>query len=135
PARLSDNPYLEGTGYREVLLQLPPEERDALLKGLWVGNRVKGAYYTAEMATLRQQGRIRAVPYTPGTPASTFWDLGWNDTTAIWFHQYIAGEHRFIHAYENSGESLDHYARYLLDRGYVYDRHYLPHDASNTSLQ
>jgi Terminase large subunit, T4likevirus-type, N-terminal len=135
PAKLDDNRYLAGTGYREVLLQLPPEERDALLKGLWVGNRVKGAYYVSEMAMLRQQGRIRAVPYTPGVPVCTFWDLGWNDTTAIWFHQYVAGEHRFIHAYENSGESLDHYAQYLLSRGYVYHRHYLPHDASNTSLQ
>ena len=135
PARLVDNPYLTGTGYRETLLSLPPDERDALLKGLWVGNRIRGAYYAAEMAQLRQDGRIRAVPYTPGIPVNTFWDLGWNDTTAIWFHQYIAGEHRFIHAYENSGETPDHYAQYLLARGYTYDRHYLPHDAGNTSMQ
>jgi hypothetical protein len=135
PARLDDNPYLADTGYRETLLQLPPEERDALLRGLWTSQRIKGAYYAAEMAQLRQEGRIRAVSYTPGVPVNTFWDLGWNDTTAIWFHQFIAGEHRFLHAYENSGEALDHYASYIQSRGYVYDRHYLPHDAANTSLQ
>jgi len=136
PARLSDNKHLSNTGYREALLQMDPEEREALLKGLWKGNRVKGAYYLNEMQKLRAAGRIRRVPYEPGSPVNTFWDLGFNDTTAIWFHQYIAGEHRFIHAYENSGESLEHYAKYLMERGYVYGgHHYLPHDAANKSLQ
>jgi hypothetical protein len=136
PARLSDNAHLSATGYRQALLQLPPEERDALLMGLWKQGRVRGAYYANEMQKLRANGRIRSVPYTPGTPVNTFWDLGWNDTTAIWFHQFVAGEHRFIHAYENSGESLDHYAQYLIARGYnLGGTHYLPHDAINKSLQ
>ncbi len=136
PAKLSDNKHLTGTGYREALLQMEPEEREALLKGLWKGSKVKGAYYLNEMQKLRAQGRIRSVPYTPGEPVNTFWDLGMNDTTAIWFHQFVAGEHRFIHCYENSGESLDHYAQYLLSRGYNYGGvHYLPHDAQNRSLQ
>jgi hypothetical protein len=88
------------------------------------------------MQKLRAAGRIRRVPYQPGVPVNTYWDLGFNDTTAIWFHQYVAGEHRFIHAYENSGESLDHYAQYLLARGYTYGGvHRLPHDAANKSLQ
>ena len=135
PARLSDNPHLSGTGYREALLQLDPDEREALLKGLWKGSKVKGAYYLNEMAKLRQSGRIRRVPYEPGSPVFTFWDLGWNDTTAIWFMQIVAGETRFIHAYENSGESLDHYAQYLLSRGWTLGRIHLPHDARNKSLQ
>lgn len=135
PAKLSDNPHLSGTGYREALLQMDPEEREALLKGLWKGSKVKGAYYLNEMQKLRANGRIRRVPYQPGIPVNTYWDLGFNDTTAIWFHQYAAGEHRFIHAYENSGESLDHYAAYLLSRGFVFGRHFLPHDAANKSLQ
>lgn len=134
PARLSDNPHLSGTGYREALLQMDPEEREALLKGLWKGSKVKGAYYINEMQKLRTAGRIRRVPYQPGVPVNTFWDLGRNDTTAIWFHQFVAGEHRFIHAYENSGEALDHYASYLLGRGYVYGTHHLPHDAGYERL-
>lgn len=135
PARLSDNPHLGGTGYREALLQLDPEEREALLKGLWKGSKVKGAYYLNEMAKLRQQGRIRRVPYQPGSPVFTFWDLGFNDTTAIWFMQQVAGETRFIHAYENSGESLEHYANYLISKGWTLGKMFLPHDARNKSLQ
>jgi hypothetical protein len=134
PARLSDNPHLSGTGYREALLQMSPEEREALLKGLWKGSKVKGAYYVNEMQKLRAAGRIRRVPYQPGVPVNTFWDLGRNDNTSIWFHQLVAGEDRFIHAYESSGEALDHYAQYLLARGYVYGTHYLPHDASYERL-
>lgn len=136
PAKLSDNPHLHGTGYREALLQMPPEERDALLMGLWKQGKVHGAYYANEMQRLRSQGRIRHVPYDPGAPVNTYWDLGINDTTAIWFHQFIAGEHRFIRAYENSGESLDHYAQVLLTSGYnLSGTHFLPHDATNRSLQ
>lgn len=136
PARLSDNPHLSGTGYREALLQMDKDERDALLKGLWNSNKVKGAYYLNEMQKLRAEGRIRRVPYTPGVPVNTFWDLGFNDTTAIWWHQYVTGEHRFIHAYENSGESLDHYAQYLLNRPYAYGgQHFLPHDSQHRRLQ
>jgi hypothetical protein len=136
PARLSENPHLTGTGYRENLLQMTPEERDALLMGLWRQGKIRGAYYANEMQKLRAAGHIRHVPYTPGIPVNTFWDLGWNDTTAIWFHQFVAGEHRFIHAYENSGESLDHYAAYMQKRNYnLGGRHFLPHDAVNKSLQ
>lgn len=136
PARLSENKHLGGTGYREALLQLGKDEREALLMGLWRQGRIHGAYYANEMQALRSQGRIRHVPYTAGTPVNTFWDLGWNDTTAIWFHQLVAGEHRFIRAYENSGESLEHYAKILTTSGFnLSGIHYLPHDAVNKSLQ
>ncbi len=135
PAKLSDNVHLSGTGYREALLQMPPDERDALLKGLWYGSKVKGAYYVNEMQKLRAEGRIRSVPYTPGVPVHTYWDLGMNDTTAIWFMQYVSNETRFICAYENSGESLEHYAQYLQKKNWVYGTHHLPHDAANRSLQ
>ena len=115
---------------------MAPEERDALLMGLWRQGRVRSAYYANEMQQLRAEGRIRSVPYTAETPVNTYWDLGWNDTTAIWFHQYVARENCFIHAYENSGESLEHYAQYLISRGWnLGGTHYLPHDAVNKSLQ
>ncbi|WP_202841974.1 terminase large subunit domain-containing protein [Luteimonas saliphila] len=139
PARLSDNPHLAGTGYREQFAELPPDDRDALLLGRWIGNRVRGAWYQKEMAKLRQEGRLTNVPHMGGTTVNTFWDLGFNDTTSIVFHQFAALQNRFLHAYENSGESLAHYAAYLLqmsqERGYVYGTHYLPHDAENKSLQ
>jgi hypothetical protein len=48
--------------------------------------------------------------------------------------QKIGPEYRLIGYYENSGEELDHYAKWLLGRGLVYGRHYLPHDAGYKRL-
>jgi len=139
PAKLSDNPALAGTGYRETLIDLPPEEREQLLEGKWTGNRIRGAYFFKEMQAARHQGRIRVIPHLTGTPVNTFWDLGWNDVTAIWFHQYAALANRFLNCYQNSGETLAHYAAYFTrlsqERGYVYGTHFLPHDAANKNLQ
>jgi hypothetical protein len=138
PAKLVDNKHLRGTGYRETLLDRPPEVREALLLGLWRGNAVKGAYYANQMAKVRQEDRITRVPWLVDVPVNTFWDLGMNDATAIWFHQFAALAHRFPLAYENSGETLQHYANFLQavgkEHGIVYGTHYLPHDAANRSL-
>ena len=138
PAKLSDNPYLRGTGYREILMSLPDEERDALLRGLWTGNRVRGSYYFDHMQTARQQGRITRVPHQPGTPTNTFWDLGKRDANAIWCHQQYGFDNRFFHYYENSGEYLPHYVSYLQEMQQRLDItwgvHYLPHDATHERL-
>ena len=60
---------------------------------------------------------------------------GVDDNTAIWFHQHHGRVHHFIGYYENSGEGVDHYVRKLKEfadaRGYVYGRHYGPHDLDN----
>lgn len=50
--------------------------------------------------------------------------------TTIWFHQRIGMENRFIGYYEASGEDLSHYAAELQKRGFIYGKHYLPHDAA-----
>lgn len=139
PAKLADNKHLRGTGYRETLMMLPPEERDALLLGLWRGNRVEGAFYFRELQAMRAQQRIGKVPHVPGVPVNTFWDLGFSDFNSIWFHQQVGLTHRFIRSYQNSGYGIDHYVKELQDlqqqHGYVYGTHYLPHDGAHHSGQ
>lgn len=95
---------------------------------------VEGAYYGCELARAREEGRIASVPYDPRLPVNTFWDLGVDDETVIWFHQAAGMEHRFIDYYEQAGEGLRHYAQVLKQRDYVYGDHYLPHDVGVTSL-
>ena len=80
PARLTDNPYLANSGYRETLLTLREDERRALLDGRWDIASVKGAYYIKEIEQARKDGRICKVPVLPNVPVNTFWDIGWNDT-------------------------------------------------------
>lgn len=97
---------------------------------------VIGAYYGRQMTWLRANNHIRPKLYVPGEPVYTFWDLGRNDLNAIWFMQEIVtGEFRFIDYYENNGEDLAHYVKYLKDKPYIYGGHWLPHDADNESLE
>ncbi len=99
---------------------------------------VEGAYFGKELSRARREARVRRVPVEPTLPVNTFWDLGVDDETAIWFHQQAGLEHRFVDYYENSGEGLNHYVRVLRDkasaRGFVYGAHFLPHDVRVTSL-
>ncbi len=95
---------------------------------------VTGAYYAREMARVRGEGRILSLPHDPALPVNTFWDLGINDTNAIWFHQRVGREDRFIDYYENEGEGLAHYVQVLRDRPYTYGGHHLPHDVEVREL-
>jgi hypothetical protein len=134
-ATLDDNPFLtRDPAYRIQLLKLPPEEREALLRGRWDAIPVKGAYYAELIGKMRRDGRITRVPYQEGTPVDTYWDLGRSDTTAIVFHQQVSLQDRILKGYENSGEALSHYAKVLGDQPYVYGTHYLPHDAGYVRL-
>ena len=95
---------------------------------------VEGSYYVNALKKAREDGRICGVPYAESAPVNTFWDLGRNDTTAIWFHQRVGKEDRFIDCYESSGEGLAFYADILKSKPYSYGTHYLPHDVEVTEL-
>lgn len=130
PAGLRDNPYLDEAEYRAALMNLPETERRQLLEGVWEAGPVEGAYYDRWMRDAIEAQRIGRVPYDPALPVHTGWDLGIDDATAIWFAQIDdrSREWRIIDYYEASGEALQHYVTVLRDRGYVYGRHFLPHD-------
>ena len=95
---------------------------------------ILGAVYGSEMTKARSEGRIGAVPYDPTLPVETWWDLGYRDSTAIWFVQRSGPRLHAIDYYENNLAGLDHYAQYLQSKGYVYGRHLVPHDAAKGEL-
>ncbi|WP_229729255.1 PBSX family phage terminase large subunit [Agaricicola taiwanensis] len=131
----SDNPW-----FPEVLQQemedLKQRDHDAYLT-VWEGHCkqvLDGAIYANEIRAATEQGRIGRVPYVPGVPVHTFWDLGRADKTSIWFIQVVGFEFRVVDYYENRGYALDHYLGILQGRGYVYGEDHLPHDAQNEQL-
>lgn len=95
---------------------------------------LEGAYYSKEMARAEADKRIGPVPWEPKLPVYTGWDLGRDDCTVIWFAQQIDKQVRVIDFYSNSGEGLQHYAKILAAKPYVYGKHYLPHDAEVKEL-
>lgn len=94
----------------------------------------EGAYYTKQLLLARKEKRITRVPFSQSHTVNTFWDIGLNDEMAIWFHQQIGPQHRFIRYYENSGESFEHYVQYMNSLGYTFGQHYLPHDGDTERL-
>lgn len=94
----------------------------------------EGTYYVNELALARKQGRLTVVPWEKSIPVNTFWDIGLNDEMAIWFHQRIGTQNRFIRYYENSGETFSHYVEYMQKLGYIWGKHYLPHDGDTKRL-
>jgi phage terminase large subunit len=94
-----------------------------------------GSYYGKLMDEAEREGRITSVPHDPALKVWTSWDIGIDDSTAIWCAQITrGGEWRLIDYIEDSGAGFDHYARLLQQRSYVYEKHLLPHDAEVREL-
>lgn len=89
---------------------------------------ITGAYYAGELRKAEADGRITSVPHDPMLKTYTAWDLGISDSMTIWFWQMVSKEIRVIDYYEASGYGLDHYAKVLQERGYLYEKHFAPHD-------
>lgn len=93
---------------------------------------IVGAIYANEVSNARD--RIRAVPYDPSVLVQTAWDIGYGDSTAIWFWQMVYGEVKIIDYYEACGERIPFYLQMMKSKPYSYDTAWLPHDAENGSL-
>jgi hypothetical protein len=88
----------------------------------------EGLYYGKYLTLIRAEKRIGFIPYDEELPVHTAWDLGYNDSNAIWFFQIYKKEIRLIDYEEGSGEPLTHWLRVIKDKGYTYDKHIGPHD-------
>lgn len=100
---------------------------------------IRGAIWGEAIARMRSEHRILNLPFQSGYPVNTFWDLGRNDSTAIWFHQRIGPWDHFVHFYENRLVDISHYIAHLQElqqtRKFVYGTHYLPHDGAKLTLE
>lgn len=93
---------------------------------------VIGAYYADQLRIAEYDNRIKLFPIDKKLPIFTGWDLGYRDSTAIWFAQLVGREIRLIHYYEDSGRPLSHYLDYskafILSNGGINGIHFAPHD-------
>lgn len=131
----SDNPWFPDT------LML---EKDALkardleaYNQVWEGlcrQSVDGAIFAKELQQAELDGRLCKVPYDATKPVHAVFDLGWADSTAIWFLQFVGMETRLIRYIEDSQKTISHYLATMQTFGYVYDKVWLPHDAENKTL-
>jgi len=92
---------------------------------------IEGAYYTKYLDRLRLNGQISHVPWEPGLPVHTSWDIGCRDMTSIIFFQIAGQVIRVIDCYEKNKEGIEHYVNVLKSKEYTYGKHIGPHDIRN----
>ena len=131
----SDNPWFPETLKLEKdSLKVRDEEA---YNQVWEGlcrQTVDGAIFAKEMQQAEKEGRICRVPYDATKPVHAVFDLGWSDSTAIWFLQFVGMETRLIRYIEDSQKTISYYLATMQTYGYVYDTIWLPHDAENKTL-
>lgn len=95
-----------------------------------------GSYYGKYIQQARDDDRVTNLNIRMDLVCHTAWDIGIGDSTCIWIFQALKnGNLNFLHYYENNGESLDHYLRYLdawkEKNKVIWGTHYVPHDMQN----
>ena len=131
----SDNPWFPET-LRLEKDSLKARDEEAYNQ-VWEGlcrQTVDGAIFAKEMQQAEKDGRITKVPYDATKPVHAVFDLGWSDSTAIWFLQFVGMETRLIRYIEDAQKTISYYLATMQTYGYVYDTVWLPHDAENKTL-
>lgn len=97
-----------------------------------------GAVYGDLVEAMERAGRLESFEHATDD-VFTSWDLGFSDSTAIWFWRVgEGGGVDVLDHYENHGLPLSHYFDVLEQRaetlGFRYAKHWLPHDARARTL-
>ena len=133
-----DNPFFPSVLKKEMetLKSSDPVAYDYIWEGQFDLRR-SGAVYAKQLSKAREDSRITRVPYDPRYEVFTAWDLGWGDSTAIWWLQFVGRELRWIECYENSNEPISHYAQIVKSKSYNYmaEGHFLPHDGGAGNIR
>ena len=103
--------------------------------GVSYGKSTGGLYYAAAIEQAREGKRIGEYPPDMDLWVDTYWDLGIEDDTAVWFKQIQWGKHIWIDLREAPGKSIIEWVQVLKDTGYKFRYHYLPHDANKRNME
>ncbi|EIQ00872.1 hypothetical protein OpiT1DRAFT_05429 [Opitutaceae bacterium TAV1] len=111
-------------------------EYPSVIEECW-SSPVKGAIYADLISRIRAAGQIYAFPaaspWNRAYPVFTSWDLGWSDTTDIWWFQLVGMGIFFIRHVTLKHHSAAMAATVVRDAGIPVACHFLPHDACNTT--
>lgn len=152
-----DNPFITD----RIITQMERMKEQDYEKYLhiWKGELkilAEGAVFGEQFRRARKEGRVTDFPIT-NAEVYTFWDLGKNNQTAIWFLQKVGHEYRFVDYYESRLKDIPHYCKVIKGiapvtpageaekclitaeanarrQSYNYATHYMPHDISHDML-
>lgn len=98
---------------------------------------VKGTYYADLIQQMELDGQITdgTPEWDPNLPVSVAADLGYKDSTALWFWQVAQDGIAIIDYEEHRAQTIEFYGDLLRDKPYKYDTVWLPHDARAKTLR
>jgi phage terminase large subunit len=111
---------------------MSPEVYQQEFECSWTAPR-SGSYYGEILEKMADQ--IGNFEHDPDMPVHCAFDLGWRDSTAVWYWQPRPGGFAIIDHDEANGRTVDDWADILQAKGYNYDKLWLPHDARAKSFQ
>jgi phage terminase large subunit len=90
-----------------------------------------GAYFAKELSAAEKEGRIGKISHDPMLPVDTYWDLGINDVTSIWYVQSFRRRHRILRYQEFCGIGIPELVAQVRNTNtkYSFGRWVFPHDA------
>jgi phage terminase large subunit len=98
---------------------------------------VLGTYYAGQIETLEKKGQIYSphADYDPNYAVSMALDLGFTDSTSVWYWQPKPDGYSIIDYDEAHSQPLAYYFDLFESKPYVFDTVWLPHDARAKTLQ
>jgi len=132
--KASQSGLLDETDLQEMRSQMTDEQYEQEMECSFTA-AVRGTYYADIISKMEEQGKMREEPHDPEKPVFVATDLGFTDSTAMWFWQDGETGPRLIDYYEANGQPLQHYFDMLEEKRYLYETIYLPHDAIAKSFQ
>lgn len=95
-----------------------------------------GTFYSKNMSQADAEGRINNdVRHDPEFPVYAAADIGFSDSTVIWFWQERPDGLAIIDCEAAHGQPLQYYFDLLDEKPYQYEKIWLPHDARAKTLQ
>jgi len=90
-------------------------------------------YFSVELNNIYETNRIKDNLIIPGTNAYAFYDIGWNDNTAVIIVQINEyGKYNIIHYFQNNNKIFEYYVtecrRFCNKHNLLLHSHYVPHD-------
>jgi phage terminase large subunit len=130
-----DNPWFPAV-LKAEMEELKAKDEDAYLHVYEGQTRqaLEGAIFKEELRQARLDERIGYFPYRDDKPVDVHFDLGWSDCTSFACVQWRGNEARFVFAHQDRLKKIQHYVGILKDRGYIFNRIYMPHDAKNENV-
>jgi phage terminase large subunit len=120
---------------RQRWMKNDPDSYEHVWEGAYA-TAIKGAYFTRQIATMRQEGRLCRLSYDPNMTRRLFVDIGGtgrnSDAFAMWGAQFIGREVRVLDYYEQVGQEVGHHLTWMREHKYFPENTgiWLPHDGA-----